>query len=121
MCIFVNIVIVVIHMFLQASHNLCIIVPQVFVLTKQRFLRYDVPNNHWSELLIPMKPSYGAAMVLHKGSLLVLGGFDEDDEEPHDRIQMYNPATRKWSLEKTAMSTGLFMHWGVVVKASRDK
>ena len=97
-------------------HSTVVVQRSVFVLHKEAFLQYDVDVDQWNELTKPTKLSHAPAMVLKQGCLLALGGFGKWNTEPNDFIQLYDLASKKWTIEKKKMSLPLMWHWAVVVK-----
>ena len=88
---------------------------QIFVLDKRLFAQYDVMKDQWTVLQLPLKPSFNPAMVLRQNHLVMLGGFEKDEENPNDDIQKYDMSSKRWSLEKRKMPLPLSCHWAFVM------
>ena len=71
---------------------------KIYVLAHQDLHVYDVLKDKWCKLCSPPIPSFWNAMILWNDSLLAIGGFENNNKDPHDRLQRYDLHTQKWSL-----------------------
>ncbi len=73
---------------------------QVFELTVPEVDVYDIAADHWTSLPaasnIPT-PRAGTAAAVLDGRLLVIGGESGSLEEAHDDVEMFDPATGRWT------------------------
>jgi len=65
-------------------------------LSKMLVLDLQAAQPTWQEIEQPFQRRALIAAV-HKNRIYVLGGFDEENH-PHRRVDIYDPATNKWSL-----------------------
>ena len=88
----------------------------IYVLAFKDFCVYDIPRNQWSTLSAPLVPSKWCSLV-HKGNTLVMmGGYEDEPENPHKRIQCYDLRTKEWSLISATLPLPLAYHTVVIME-----
>ena len=93
----------------------------IYALASTFFLQYNTKRDQWTELNMPLKPSYFAAMVLKQNHLIMLGGYEKDRKNPNDAIQKYDLSSKRWSFEACKMPLPLSRHWAFVMEIPQSK
>ena len=94
---------------------------QIFVLGGLLFAQYDVTKDQWTELQLPLRPSFNPAMVLRQNHLVMLGGYEKIRNNPNDVIQKYDLSSKRWSLETCKMPLPLTNHYAFVMRIPQPK
>ena len=82
----------------QAVNSTVAIEQKIFVLAFHDFLCFDVQLNQWSTLSSPLIPSCWRSLIHRQNSLIAMGGFEDTDENPHNRIQCYDLHKKEWCI-----------------------
>ena len=88
----------------------------IYVLAFDDFFVYNIQRNQWSVLSVPILPSYCCSLVHKDNTLVMMGGFEDTHENPHNRIQCYDLQTKEWSLISDTLPLPLAFHTVVVME-----
>ena len=79
----------------------------IYIVNLDAFLQYNTVTDTWTQLPTLPFPANNSTLLFHRGSLLVMCGFDMDYMSPHGHMQKYDLKTKTWTIVKDALPIGL--------------